>query len=270
MRGKDNVLSRHMRLLKVLFKFRLSNQMIYRASFWTAFFVDVSLFVIQMVVFNTLFLNVDSLNGWNKYQMIIFIGTFTLVDGINMFSYFFGIINIPMKIREGKLDTYLTKPVNTLFWLTFESIDFGSAFITLPGLLMVLYGAIKLGLPITIGLVLGYLFLILLMCLLMYDLMLIFRTFSFKFIKVDALGDLENELIGFSMRVPGVVFKGVAKFVLYVILPYAIIATIPTQFFTVGLSLGVWLLTLSVVAGFTLLAQLFWRYGLKSYGSASS
>ena len=116
-------ITRHLRLIKMFFSFRMSNQMIYRASFWTAFFVDVSLFLIHLAVFQTLFFNVDSINGWSKYQMVFFVGTFTLIDGLEMWLYFFGVTSIPMKIREGKLDIYLTKPVNTLFWLTFENMD---------------------------------------------------------------------------------------------------------------------------------------------------
>jgi ABC-2 type transport system permease protein len=270
MTKNESKLQRHWRLFGVLLKFRLSNQMIYRASFWTAFFVDVSLFLIQMVVFNTLFLNVDNINGWTKYQMVFFVGTFTILDGLNMFLYFFGVINIPRKIRTGQLDLYLTKPVNSLFWLSFESMDFGSVFITIPGIVMVVYAAIHLGIQLTVGGLLGYLLLLLLMILLFYDIMLIIRTAAFRFIKIDALGELENELIGFSMKVPGVVFKGVSKLILYVLLPYALFATIPTQFFTEGLTGGMWLLVLGVVSAFTLLAQMLWRWGLKSYSSASS
>lgn len=268
--GSRSPVIRHLRLMKMFFSFRLSNQMIYRASFWTAVFVDVSLFLIQLAVFSVLFLNVDSINGWNRYQMVFFVGTFTIIDGLDMFLYFFGVISIPMKIREGKLDIYLTKPVNTLFWLTFENMDIGSVFICIPGIIMVITAAMKLGIRLTLTKILGYILLLLLMMMLLYSLMLIIRSMAFFFIKINALNELEDELIGFSFRIPGVVFRGIAKFILYVLLPYALIATIPTQFFTDSLSGGMWLLVLVVVIAFTLLAQWVWHMGLKHYGSASS
>ncbi|MCX7774060.1 MAG: ABC transporter permease, partial [Clostridia bacterium] len=127
-------IKRYAKTLWTLFKFRLSNQMVYRASFWTAFFVDVSMFLIQIAVFSALFLNVDNINGWNRYQMIFFVGTFTILDALNMCLFFFGVISIPWKIREGKLDIYMTKPINTLFWVSFENMDIGSGFILIPGL----------------------------------------------------------------------------------------------------------------------------------------
>ncbi len=261
---------RYFRIFTQLFKFRLSNQMIYRASFWTVFFVDMSMFLIQLAVFSALFLNVDHINGWNKYQMIFFVGTFNLVDSTNMFLCFFGIISIPGKIREGKLDIYMTKPVNTLFWVTFESIDIGSSLLFIPASLMIGYATIKLGITLTLGKVLGYFLLLALMLLLLYSLMLILRTLSFWFIKTDALHDLEGELMGFSFRVPGIVYTGAAKFILYVLLPYALIATIPTQFFTQILTGGQWLLVVCVTLFFTILAQVLWRLGLRNYTSASS
>ena len=263
-------LGRHMRLFKIFLKFRLSNQMIYRASFWTAFCVDMSMFLIQLLVFSVLFFNVDSINGWTKYQMVFFVGTFTIIDGMNMLLFFFGIINIPWKVREGKLDIYLVKPVNTLFWLSIENMDIGSGFICIPGIIMVVLASIKLGIRLTFGGLLGYILLLILMLALLYDLMLITRTLSFRFIKTDALNDLEGELVGFSVKVPGIVFRGVAKFILYVLLPYALIATIPTQFFTGTFGIGLWLLVLGVVSAFTILALSMWHRGLKCYGSASS
>ncbi len=263
-------IKRYFRIFIKLFTFRLSNQMIYRASFWTAFIVDSSMFLIQLAVFSALFLNVESINGWNKYQMIFFVGTFNLVDSSNMILSFFGVISIPWKIREGKLDLYMTKPINTLFWITFENINIGSCLLLIPGSMMIGYATIKLGIRLTLGKVLGYVFLLALMLLLLYNLMLILRTLSFWFVKTDALNDLEGEFIGFSLRVPGIVYSGIAKFVLYILLPYALLATMPTQFFTGIFSCEQWLLVLGVTLCFTLLAQGLWRLGLKHYSSASS
>ena len=264
------VLLRHLRLLGAMLKIRLGRQMMYRASFWTAFFVDGTLFLVQLAIFSTLFLNVESVNGWSQEQMVFFVGTFSLVDGLEMCFYFFGLISLPEKIRDGKLDLYLTKPVNPLFFLSFESIDVGSALLTLPGIVMVVWATMKMGISVTPLLVIGYLFLLVLMLLLLYDLVLLMRCAAFWFTRTDALGELEGELMGFTFRVPGVVFQGAMKTILYVLLPYALLATIPTQFFTGILNGREWLSTLAVTLAFTLLARFVWKQGLKRYGSTGS
>lgn len=261
--------SKYISLCFALLKLRLNKKMIYGFSFWAAFFVDITLFLIQIIVFNSIFFQVDHINGWNRYQMIFFVGTFTLIDGLYMFAYFFGVIAIPGKIRTGKLDLYITKPVSTLFLLTFESIDVGSVLLTIPGFIMLFYSSEKLGISLNIWNVTGYISLIVLMLLLMYDLMIIVRSLSFWFTTVDSLQELEGELVGFSFRIPGIAFKGLTKMIFYIILPYGLIATMPTQFFTEGLNIKTFVMIILVCTFFTIAAKILWRTGLKRYGSAS-
>jgi ABC-2 type transport system permease protein len=217
-----------------------------------------------------MFLQVDNINGWNRCQMIFFVGTFTILDSIYMCTYFFGVINIPDKVRTGKLDIYLTKPINTLFYLSFENMDFGSILLTIPGIMMLVYSTAKLNITVTFWSICGFILLILIMLLLMYDLMVIIRSVPFWFTSINSLSMFENEIVTFSFRIPGVVFKGISKFVFYILLPYGLMATIPTEFFTGSLSGKYWLMTVCVCFLFTLFSQMFWKIGLKRYGSASS
>ena len=263
-------LKKYARLTFTLMKFKLNSEMMYSFNFWSAFLTDLSLFVLQIFMFSALFLQVETINGWNINQMIIFIGTFTIIDAAYMATYFFGVLTIPDKIRTGSLDIYLTRPVNTLFYVSFENIDPGSALLMLPGIGMVLYGMGRLGLALTAGRVLGYIFLLILMCLLMYSLMIIIRTLAFRFIKIDSFCELENELVNFVFRIPGVVYRGLWKFIFFVLLPYGLIATIPAQFLSDALEGRYWAMSIGVCALFMGLSIVLWKKGLRVYGSASS
>ena len=95
-------------------------------SFFGVFFVDGTMFLVQLLMFNYIYAHVETIGGWSREQMLFFIGTFSLINALNMMLCFFGVISIPEKIRSGKLDLYITKPVNTLFYLSFENIDIGS------------------------------------------------------------------------------------------------------------------------------------------------
>jgi ABC-2 type transport system permease protein len=263
-------IKRTFRLLLLFIKFKLARDMIYSLNFWLVSIIDFTLFGTQVLVFSSIFTQVDDINGWNRYQMIFFVGTFIMLDAIYMCFYFFGVIAIPEKIRSGKLDIYMVKPVNTLFYLSFENINPGSLLLAVPGIIMICYSSAKLGINIGIYNVLGFIFLITVMLILMYDLMVIIRSASFWFVNTDALQDFENEMVVFSFRIPGVVFKGIWKIFFYVILPYGLMATIPTKYFTDMLSGKEWIMTISVCAGFTILCQILWRLGMKRYSSASS
>lgn len=254
----------------MLMKVRMNRGMMYSFNFWTAFITDLSLFVLQIVMFSAIFLQVETLNGWNVNQMIVFIGTFTILDAAYMATYFFGVLTIPEKIRTGGLDTYIVRPVNTLFYVSFEHIDLGSAVLIIPGIMMVAYGVGMLGVAMTVWRVLGYVFLLSIMYLLMYTLMIIIRTLAFRFVKIDAFCEIENELVNFSFRIPGVVFSGLWKLLFFVFLPYGLMATIPTQFLTDVMDGRYWMLTLAVSAAFWGFCIFLWKRGLRRYGSASS
>jgi ABC-2 type transport system permease protein len=261
---------KYARLLYVFMKVRLNKSMMYSFNFWMAFITDLSIFMLQIAMFSAIFLNVGTLNGWNVYQMIVFIGTFTILDASYMATYFFGVLTIPEKIRTGTLDQYIVRPVNTLFYVSFENIDPGSLVLIVPGIMMVAYGVGMLGISVTAAAIAGYVFLLLLMYFLMYDLMIIIRTLAFRFVRIDSLCEIEGELVNFSFRIPGIVFKGAWKLIFYVLLPYGLMATIPAQFLADALDGRYWLLSLGVGAVFGFLCIFLWKRGMKRYGSVSS
>jgi len=261
---------KYIRVFIHLLKLRLSREMIYSFNFFSALLIDGILFVIQMLAFTTIFSQVDSVNGWSKFHVIIFIGTFTILDGLYMATYFFGVITIGDKIRNGELDIYITKPVNTLFLISFENMNIGSILVSILGIMMVLYGSINLGIEITIMKVLGYIFLLFIMNILMYNLMVILRCSSFWFTKVDNIYKLENELVNFSFKIPGIMYKGIGKIIFYFILPYGLIATIPTEFLAGTMTVVGWSISIGVCGVFSLLTRCLWKRGLARYSSASS
>ena len=72
------------------------------------------------------------------------------------------------------------------------------------------------------------------------------------------------------MKVPGNLFKGVFKFVFYFILPYGIMATVPSQYIIGNASPILLFSSILTVVFFTAFAIKFWNFGMKNYKSASS
>jgi len=91
-----------------------------------------------------------------------------------------------------------------------------------------------------------------------------------KFLSYNAIMRLEDPILDLNFKIPGVLFKGALKIIFYFILPYGIMATVPTQLLTGTLSFAGLIQALSVVVVFTAFALWFWRFGLKHYKSASS
>lgn len=268
MRGRYTM--RNIKFIFTLFKMKLSRMMMYRLSFFGGSLVDGSLFLLWILMFNSVYSQVDSIGGWNKGQMIIFVGTFSLLNAINMTIYFFGVIGIPGKIRDGDLDHYLTKPINPLLRITFENINLGSAPLILLSIGIIAYGIDIAGINLSAATVLLFILFIILMTILYYDMEIIIRTVPFFVISATSVEKLEDAALNLCMRVPGVLFDGVFKLLFYFILPYGIMATIPTQVITNSISIKMLIYSVGIVILFTILAQVFWRFGLKHYKSASS
>ena len=261
---------RNLKFVIMLVKMKLIRTMAFRFSFFGAFFADGILFIVQMLTFAVIYGQVDSIGDWGHGKMLIFIGTFSMLNGLNMVVYFFGIAQIPQKIREGMLDLYITKPGNTLFRLTFEEMNLGSA-----PLLLLSGGIVALGVSIenihvTPLLLFGYIVLILLMTLLYYDMELILRTIPFFVISATSVDRLEGDMLTLNFKVPGIIYTGIFRVLFYYVLPYGIMATVPTQLLSSTLTAPGLVHALCIVVFFTAFALWFWRFGLKHYKSASS
>lgn len=263
-------MKRNLRFILMLFKMKLSKMMMYRLSFFGGTFVDGSLFLLWLLMFNAIYSQVDSIGGWSRGQATIFLGTFSLLNALNMTIYFFGVIGIPGKIKSGELDHYLTKPINPLLRITFENINLGSAPLIFLSIGIIAYGISLQGMVIHAGTLVLYSLFIILMAFLYYDMELIIRTVPFFIISASSIECLEIAAFDLCMRVPGVLFRGVFKILFFFILPYGIMATIPTQIITNSVSGIMITASVAVVIVFTAFAQWFWRFGLKNYKSASS
>ena len=261
---------RNLRFIWLLVKMKLMRTMAFRLNFFGAFFADGTLFVVQLITFAVIYGQVDSIGGWNRAQMLIFIGTFSMLNGISMMICFFGLVGVPYKIREGALDLYITKPGNTLLRLTFEEVNLGCAPLLLLSGGIVAWGASTLEIRVDAALLVAYSCMTLLMALLYYDMEVIIRTIPFFVISATAIDRLEGDALMLNFKVPGIVYKGFFKIFFYFVMPYGIMATVPTQMLSGVLTAGGLAQALCVVAAFTAFALWFWRFGLRRYKSASS
>lgn len=253
-----------------LTRMKLSKLMVFRLSFFGAFFVDGSLFLIQLLLYHAIYSQVDSIGGWSTGEMIIFIGTFSLINALNMMIFFFGTNDIPNKIKNGDLDHYLTKPVNPLLRLTFESVDPGSVPLVLGSILLILYGVKQLNVRVTLPRFAAYFIFVLLMTLLWYDLQLIVRTIPFFTISANNIARMGDTFLELCMKIPGNLFRGIYKILFYFIVPYGIMATFPTELIAGNLTLPQLAYGCFITVLFTAITLWLWRLGLRHYKSASS
>ncbi len=263
-------MKRNVRFIWLLIKLKLTHMMMFRLDFFEGFLADGALFMVQLLAFEAIYGQVTSIGDWSRGQMILFVGTFSMINALNMFIYFFGIVTLPDKIRKGDLDSYITKPVNPLLRLTFENVNLGSFPLVILSAFIIRYGVAVAGISVTPGLLMGYAGLVLLMTLLWYDMELILRTLPFLVLSANGITQLIEHMLELNFKIPGVLYKGALKVFFYFIVPYGIMSTVPTQFLSrMATTAGV-LAAVSTVVFFTAFALWFWKFCLKRYKSASS
>lgn len=267
---KTNQIRKNWRVLRELFYLRFHGLAVFRLDFFAPFFVDGSLFLIQLLAFGVVYSNVDTIGSWGRGEMILYIGTFSLLNAVNMTVYFFGVNAIPGKIRSGELDLYLTKPVSPLFRLTFENISPGSVPLILMSVCMIAFGVSWLDTELTLEKVTAYLFWVVLMAILYYEMEVIIRSVSLYLVSMARMEQIEEAGIDLCMKLPGIAFYGVYKVIFYLILPYGIMATLPVQGMIGEMTLWTAIYGVGVVGLFSAITYVVWKRGLRHYNSASS
>lgn len=261
---------KNLKVVKELIRLRFQNLMMFRLGFFGPFFVDGSLFMVQLMVFNAVYANVDTIGNWGRGEMILYIGSFSLLNAVSMVICFFGINGIPQKIKSGEMDLYLTKPVSPLLRLTFERINPGSVPLVIMSICIIVYGAGISNTHFTVRNLLAYCWWMCLMQILYYEMEVIIRSFCFYFVSNARLDQVENAGLELCMKLPGIAFYGIYKVIFYCFLPYGIMATFPVQSMIGEMTPGMALYGSLILAVFTCLLAFLWKNGMKHYNSASS
>lgn len=265
-----NRIKKNMHVLRELFCLRVHGLMVFRFDFFAPFFVDGSLFLIQLLAFYAIYSNVDAIGSWGKGEMILYIGTFSLINALNMTIYFFGVNSIPYKVRSGELDLYLSKPISPLFVLTFENISPGSVPLVIMSICIIAYSVHMMNMKLTIVMIAGYVFWLIIMTILYYEMEVIIRSISLYIVSMARMEQIEEAGIDLCMKLPGIAFYGVYKIIFYLILPYGIMATLPVQSMIGEMNLPTAVYGIGIVALFSVITAFLWKQGLKHYNSASS
>ena len=261
---------KNLRVLKELLRLRFHDLMVFRLDFFAPFFVDGSLFAIQIMAFSAIYSNVDTIGTWGQEEMILYIGTFSLLNAISMTICFFGLNGIPAKVKSGELDLYLSKPISPLFRLTFEQISPGSVPLVLLSLGIIWYGVHTMEKGIRIQEIAAYCFWVVVMEVLYYEMEVLVRSVSLYLTTTARMEQLEEAGLSLCMKLPGIAFYGVYKLVFYLLLPYGIMATLPVQSMVGEMSIKLACYGIFVVALFSVLTCVVWKQGLRHYNSASS
>ncbi len=261
---------RALRLHKIFISQYLKKLMEYKIDFLIGaigFFISQA---VQILFIGILFSQIPDLAGWS-FDEIIFIYGFSLLpkaidhlffDNLWMVGYFI--------VRKGDFDKYLTRPINSLFYVTVElfQVDaFGELFM---GIILVVYSIARLWGQIVLqrGIVL---FILIPFSVLIYlSVKVITSAISFWTKQSGHITHMFYQTADFS-KYPITIYNNFIKVIITYIIPFAFTAYYPASYFLRGddalfCILGTILISLALFG----ISLFVWNKGIKAYESAGS
>lgn len=260
---------KYLRLYLHFLRFSFGRAMEFRFDFTFKIIMDCLFYAVNLGFFKILFLNSPVLAGWTEDQGMVFIASALLMDAIHMTVFASNMWWLPFYVNRGDLDVYLTRPVSTLFFISLRDFAANSFFNLLIALGIFGYMLSNLQEPFTIWRLIGYFLLILNGCLLHYVLQMLFIIPVFWTQSNKGFNDFFFSMSNAYER-PDLIYKGVLRFLLTFVLPFALIVSFPARWFFGPQTPYLLLHLLGISAIMWMFMLWLWNKGLKIYSSASS
>jgi len=260
----------YLTLYKHFVRNNITAQMEYKANFIISILTEIGFIFAKSLYIIILFSAGLSINGLEPKQMLMFIGSYTLITGIMDAVLYPNVAAIPDYIRTASLDIYLTKPINSLFIAAFRKFDLGLGIPNvLGGLIMIIVSWRLSDIPLTFLNIIGFIFFTINGCILTFPFLIIPVTLSFWMIKSDTLMDTIWAMWDFN-NMPMTIYNRIIKAIGIFVLPIFVLTNFAPMFVLEILPRTYVVFSLISTPVFLTISIWFWGFAIKRYSSASS
>jgi ABC-2 type transport system permease protein len=262
---------RYIEIYSIMLRNSLIREMSFKANFLLWMVVEVLWFCGQIVFFGIIFGQVDQIGDWSKWEVVLLVGTHQIIAQLFQAFFFMNVSNIPELVRTGKLDQFLTLPVNSQFAVSTRQFGLDSVINALLGGIVVGVSLAQLHIVPSVTSVLLYLIALAFGVTIHYSIMLSLAAVSFWIVRAQGLVYGYFNFLQIA-RYPDVIFPRLFRIIFGWIVPVIIVANIPARLLIKPLSQPLWLMLHLAVAGGAALffSGIFWQFALRRYSSASS
>ena len=192
--------------------------------------------------------------------------TLFLVSAINN-MFFHSLSEIPQHVRTGTLDFFLSKPVDSQFWVSVRRFNVGELGSFIAAIALLAYGL--QGTAVSGAAVGGYVVGVLCGVALYYAMNLMLMTLGIWLVRVDNLWVL-TETISSVARYPLDMYGNVMRRFLVTWVPLGLLAYAPASMLVKGFDARLVLTSVAWAVAAVVGSRMFWRRATRSYSSASS
>ncbi|HCS55306.1 ABC-2 family transporter protein [Rubinisphaera sp.] len=256
------------------------NSIVRELSFRSNFLITIITrgfwFAAQLILFEIIYQNVNTIADWNRAEYFGFMATGMLINAIIESLFMPNCANFSELIRTGNLDFVLLKPIDTQFLISIEKINLAMMNqILLSGALLA-YSLANLDRSIGFVNVLMYLLLVAVGVIFFYCLMITLASTSVWFGRNQGLYDFWFYVTVFA-RYPQQIYTGGAlaesiRVLFSFVLPILLVVTVPAQILVNKALEPSWIALWSVMmtAIFFVVSRRVFLWSIGKYRSASS
>ncbi|SRR5579862_2283581 len=262
---------RYLEVYWIMFRNSLIREMNFKVNFLLWMIVEILWFAGQIVFIDVLYLYVNRIGDWTKWEVVLLVGTHQIIGQLFQAIFYMNVANVPELVRTGKLDFFLLLPLDSQFAVSTRQFGMDNVINAVLGVVLVVFCLVKLSITPTLAQVSLYCGAVILGIGIHYSIMFFLASVSFWIVRAQGL--IYGYYSFFNIaRYPDAVFKGLFKIIFSWFIPVIIVANIPSRVLIRGLdqpgalAFQLPLATLFVVLG----ARLFWKSALNRYSSASS
>jgi ABC-2 type transport system permease protein len=262
-------LSSYLRIWLASARYTMVRTMMFRGDFLIWALVELFWTGVNLAMILVIYEHTASIAGWNKYQMVLLVGTAMLIQRLLMGFFWSSVFEMGRNVRTGNFDFFLAQPGHPLFMATTRKLDPDGLLNSLVALGVVAYAAHRLGLhPGALDLAV-YAVLILSGLAIHYSILVLSTSMAFWIGNAQGIEGGYFTLADFG-RLPREAFKGLGRMLFVWVLPVVVVSNAPARTLLDGFQLKWLAWVLVAAAGWLALAVWVFGRGLKRYASASS
>lgn len=263
-------LGRYLGIYGAFWRNSLVREMGFKINFVLWILVELLWFALQLCFMAVIYSHTERIGTWTQWQVVLLVSTNHLLQQLCTALFMTNCVKLSENVRSGGLDFMLLMPVNARFLISLRHVDFGAFVNAASALAVMIYAAGKLGLHPSASQLTAFALLLVVGLSVHYSVMYLLACISFWTVRAQGIIWGYYNLFQLA-RLPDEAFRGIFRAVFSYVIPVLLVTNVPVKLVVEKLSSPLELVALVAMAAATFLAsELFWRWSVRHYSSASS
>lgn len=257
------------RTVAALLRVCVLDELQYRVNFFVYLFQSMLSLATGLVVIWLVFDNVDELNGWTRPELLVVLGTYTILGGLLRSVIQPNMMQLMSDIQEGTFDFVLVKPMDAQLLASVRKVQVWQGVDVLVGAVVAVVGVSGLDTAIGAAQIAAFAVLLVAGVVVIYCFWLLATTLAFWVVRMEEIAYL-FEGVWQAGRWPVGIYPGWMRAGLTFLVPIAFAVTVPGEALTGRLTTTTVAVTVAVIVLFVIVSRRVFRLGLRRYSGASA